>query len=430
MSSRFVRHIMRGWVFAAAGLSMLRAQPVPLSIPRAIALALENHPSLQAATAGIRSSEAGLTLARSAYFPTLSLSASLSRTEGAFVFNPSFAPRSQSYDSYSTGVQAQELLYDFGRTGYRTGASGDFLQAAQLDYETTREAVIVNVQLAYFNLVQAERVVSVSEEAVSLAEDNLRRAKAFYSVGKGPEFDVTKAGVDLANANVNLIRARNQRRIAEVQLENAVGVHPPSEFATPDTFGVPPFKVPLDSALAVANANRPDLASAVARVSASESLVSAARSQHLPIVSAFGTWTWSGFQLPLYDRWNAGVSLSIPVFQGFGISAQVDQAQASADIARVTVDLLRESIRLDVQQSYANLREAEERIGATAQLVGQARENLRLAQKQYAAGVGTPLAVSDALFQLSNAEITNVQALHDYNSSLVTLQRAMGIVGK
>jgi len=358
------------------------------------------------------------------------VSASLSRTEGAFVFNPSFPPRSQSYDSYSTGVQAQELLYDFGRTGYRTGASGDFLQAAQLDYETTREAVIVNVQLAYFNLVQAERVVSVSEEAVSLAEDNLRRAKAFYSVGKGPEFDVTKAGVDLANANVNLIRARNQRRIAEVQLENAVGVHPPSEFATPDTFGVPPFKVPLDSALAVANANRPDLASAVARVSASESLVSAARSQHLPIVSAFGTWTWSGFQLPLYDRWNAGISLSIPVFQGFGISAQVDQAQASADIARVTVDLLRESIRLDVQQSYANLREAEERIGATAQLVGQARENLRLAQKQYAAGVGTPLAVSDALFQLSNAESTNVQALHDYNSSLVTLQRAMGIVGK
>ena len=430
MLRRVIWRAFGSLLLAATSLASLQAQPTPVNVSQAISLALEHHPSLHAARANVRSSEAGLTLARSAYFPTLSLSASFSRTEGAFVFNPSFPPRSQSYDSYSTGVQAQQLLYDFGRTGGRSSASSDLVRAVESDYETTREAVIVNVQLAYFNLVQAERVVSVSEESVALAEDNLRRAKAFLSVGKGREFDVTKAGVDLANANVGLIGARNQRRIAEIQLENAIGVHPPSGFAAPDTFAIQPFSLPVDSALTVAYASRPDLASATARVSADEALVSATRSQHLPVLTAFGTWTWSGFQFPLYDRWNAGVSLSVPLFQGFAVSAQVDQAQATVDVARTTVDLLRESIRLDVQQSYSNLKEAEERIAASTQLVGQARQNLTLAQKQYAAGTGTPLAVSDALLQLSNAEITNVQALHDYNSSLVTLQRAMGVVGK
>jgi outer membrane protein len=239
---------------------------------------------------------------------------------------------------------------------------------------------------------------------------------------------VTKAEVDLANANVTAIRGRNQLRVANLQLENAIGVHPRTPFALIDTLSVVPFALPLDSTKAVAFEKRPELLAARTRVDANRSLAAAAWGQHLPTLSAFGSWTWSNFNFPLYNRWNAGVTLSLPIFQGFGIAGQVEQAQAAAELAEANLEILSESIVLEVEQSYYGLREAEERLVATRKLVEQAEQNMMLADRQYAAGVGTALDVTDAQLSLSNARIINIQTLFDYNSSLVRLQRAMGML--
>jgi outer membrane protein TolC len=62
-------------------------------------------------------------------------------------------------------------------------------------------------------------------------------------------------------------------------------------------------------------------------------------------------------------------------------------------------------------------------------LVAQANENFTLAQRQYAAGVGTAIEVADAQLSRSNARITDIQAQYDYATSLVKLRRAMGTTG-
>ena len=139
---------------------------------------------------------------------------------------------------------------------------------------------------------------------------------------------------------------------------------------------------------------------------------------------------WSNFDFPLFNRWNAGVTLTFPLFQGFNIVGQVEQAQAAADAADADLELLKESVVLEVEQAYLGLREAEERLGATAKLVEEAEQSLVLAERQYVAGVGTVLDVTDAELSLSNAHITQIQGLFDYNSSLATLQKAMGMPGK
>jgi outer membrane protein TolC len=120
--------------------------------------------------------------------------------------------------------------------------------------------------------------------------------------------------------------------------------------------------------------------------------------------------------------------MSLPIFQGFAISAQVEQARAAADAAQANLDVLREFVTLEVEQNYLGLKEAEERIAASTKLVEQAEQNLNLAERQYAAGVGTALEVTDAQLTLSNARITRIQALYDYNSSLRKLERSMGIL--
>ena len=404
--------------------------PEMLTQEGAIALALTYHPSLRGAQASSRSASAGVTQSQSNYYPALNLSAGGTRTDGAFVFNPSTPIRNQSYNNYTAALSLQQTLYDFGKTSGHVSASEQQYDASVSDFESARENVIANVQLAYIGFVQAKRLVNVSEETVRQMEEHLKQAKAFYSVGKRPQFDVTTAEVNLANAVVARIRARNQMRLAKIQLENAIGIYPTSSYDVRDAFDTLAFTMSLDSVKIAAVEHRSELRSAQARYAATRSLASAAWRQHLPTISLNGTWTWSSFDFPLQSRWVAGATVTVPLFQGFGISSQVEQAEATADVAQSSLDVLVESVVLEVEQNYLSLKEAEERIGASAKFVAQAKENLALAQGRYNSGVGSPIEITDAQINLSNAQITYIQSMSDYNSSLIRLRRAMGVIGR
>lgn len=418
--------------FACLSLHAQTAGPFPelLTREQAVALALQNHPLLRAAQASVRSASAGITQAQSSYLPALSFSAGGTRTDGAFVFNPSIPSRIQTYNNYMTAMSLQQTLFDFGKTSGRVTASAELFEASLADLESTRDNVIMNVQLSYIGYVQAKRLVKVSEETVAQMDEHLRQAKAFYSVGKRPQYDVTAAEVNLANANVGLIRSRNQMRVAKIQLENAIGLHPTTSYNVLDSFDTVAFSTSLDSAKVMAKQHRPELRSAQARFASARSLISAAWRQHLPSFSLSGAWTWNGFDFPLQSRWNAGVTVSVPVFQGLGISSQVEQAEANADASQASLDVLMESVMLEVEQNYLALKEAEERIGAATKFVSQAQENLKLAEGRYNSGVGSPIETTDAQLNLSNAQITRIQSLADCNLSLIRLRRALGIIGK
>ncbi len=413
-------------------LIQLRAQeihrfPSSLSLKEAIDLALQYHPNLRAANASVQSSEASLMLARSAYYPALIVSGSATRTDGAFVFNPSFPPRIQSYNNYTSALSVQQTIYDFGKTDGKVSGAHELLNASEFDYQAARINVIANAEIAYYGVLQAGKIVEVNEGTLAQTEAHLKQAQAYYSVGTRPQIDVTTAQVNVANANVNLIRARNQLRIAGLQFENSMGVHSDVPYRLSDSLGVQGFSVSLDSVKAIALASRQDLLSARARLQSSQSLVSSASGQRLPTLALAGTWNWSGFNFPLQSRWNAGVTLSVPLFEGFGIDAQVGQAEANLESSRAAFSLAMENALLDVEQNYLSVKEASDRIEATTKLVGQAAENLKIAEGRYNVGVGSAIEITDAQVTLANARLSNIQALSDYNTSLILLRRAMGV---
>lgn len=401
-----------------------------LSLDQATQYALQYNPSIAAAQANRVSASAGVTVAASSYYPQISAVASAVRNDGAFVFNPNFPPTIQTYNNYTSGLQLNANLFDFGRTINRVSASGSLEDAAAYDFDAARENVVEGVALAYFTLEQSMAVVKVDEEAVSSAEQHLKQAQAFYSVGRVARFDVTRAEVDLANANVTLITARNLVSVNRLQLENAMGIRATDPYVITDTLAVELFASPLDSVRSIAMGRRPDVLSTAARVEADRALARAAWEQNLPSLSFSGTWNWTGFNFPLYSRFTGGVTLSLPLFQGFAVSAQTEQARSAAEAAQANLDQLNQSVKTEVEQDYLSLREADERLGAVIKLVQQADENLLLAEKQYAAGVASEIDVTDAQLTRSNAHITQIQALFDYNSDLVRLKRSMGVLGK
>ena len=398
-----------------------------LTLERAVALAIANQPSLHGSEAGGRAAHGGYRQAVAGLLPSVAFSASDTRTGGTVLINPAFPPTQRTYSSYSAGVTGNLTLWDFGKTSGRVSQTSSLYDAAHGDYASAVEILAVNTEVAYLAFLQARRVVAVNEEALATTSHHLVQARAFYTTGRRPQLDVTKAEVDSLNADVNLIQARNTYRVARLQLENTMGVHPPNEYAVVDSFTLPATYTTLGEARSAAIRNRPELAAAQARLEAGRAGVTAAWGQHLPTIAAFGAYTWAAFDFPLFSRWNAGVSFTLPIFQGFALDAGVEQAEAARDIAQSNLDVLTENVMLEVEQQWLAVREAAERAVATSKLVQESAENLNLVERQYAAGVATPLDESDARLTLSNSEITDIQAQYDYRTSLVRLRRAMGL---
>ncbi len=413
---------------SGAALAPAAAQQVDtLTLERAVALAIEHQPSLHGSGAGLRSADAGYRQALAGFLPSIGFSASDTRTGGTVLINPSFPPTQRTYSSYSAAVQGNLTLWDFGKTSGRVSQNSYLYDAANGDYASAVEIVAVNTEVAYLAFLQARRVVAVNEEALATTSHHLVQARAFFSTGRRPQLDVTKAEVDSLNAEVTLIQSRNAFRVARLQLENTMGIHPPNEYAVVDSFTLPATFTTLQEARSTAIRNRPELVASQARLEAGRAGVTAAWGQHLPTIAAFGGYTWAAFDFPLFSRWNAGVTFTLPIFQGFALDAGVELAQANRDIAQANLDVLTESVMLEVEQQWLAVREAAERAVATAKLVQQSQENLNLVERQYAAGVATPLDESDARLTLSNSEITDIQAQYDYRTAQVRLRRAMGL---
>ena len=420
--------ILLAAALACAAHSGAPAQQIDtLTLEQAVALALQHQPSLGAAYGGVRAADAAARQARAGFFPAVAFSASDTRTGGTILVNPAFPAAQRTYSNYSAALQGALTLWDFGKTSGHLSQNDFLADAAQGDYSSAREVLAVNTEVAYLAFLEARRVVAVNEEALATSARHLAQARAFFLTGRRPQLDVTKAEVDSLNANVSLIQARNAYRVAKLQLENTMGVHPPNDYAVVDSSSVPATYTTLEEARRAALSNRPEVIAAQARLSAAEASVTAAWGQHLPTISASGGYTWNGFAFPLLSRWNAGVTFTLPIFQGWALDAGVELAQANSAIARSNLEVLNEGVLLDVEQQWLAIREASERAVATAKLVQESKENLNLVERQYAAGVATSLDESDARLTLANSEITDIQAQYDYRTAVIRLRRAMGL---
>ena len=136
-------------------------------------------------------------------------------------------------------VSLNQNLYDFGRTSTQVKVQELNRDSFRSDLENVRTQVIFGVKQAYYGLLQTKRNREVSREVVGQFQQHLEQARAFFEIGTKPKFDVTKAEVDLSNARLNLLRAENAFRLAQVALNNAIGLPEAPEYEIAELS--PPF---------------------------------------------------------------------------------------------------------------------------------------------------------------------------------------------
>jgi outer membrane protein len=408
-----------------SGVGVSVTAPAPgkvLTLDEAVALGLRQQPTITAAQQSELAARARIGEAQSAYFPRFDWLTSAGRSQ---TFSQSLnAPITGN--SISTAVQGTQILYDFGKTGSTVDQARAGARAANAVLVQTRQTVVQNVKTAYYNLLQAQRLVRVAQDNLSLTELNLRSAQGFYDVGTKPKSDVTLAEVQVANARVALIQARNQVDLGQTTLVNAIGIRTAAPLEVEDILTYEPVSLDFPALLQEALNNRPELRQARAQVETAQAQLSGAKAGYLPTLTATGLYGGSSSDPALHETWSVTGNLAWNLFQGFFTQNQVKETTALVENARANYSVQELGVRLDVEQAYLNVVAASEQVGATDKEVQSAQENLQLAQGRYDAGVGTILDLTTAQVNLSSAQADQVRALTLFRVGLATLDRVVG----
>jgi TolC family type I secretion outer membrane protein len=407
-----------------------------LSLKECIETALRNQPAIRAAQENVRAGQGRETQAASPYFPQVTASTGYSENHaplgGAF--------GDSTTKSYTTTLSLNQTLYDFGKTGNAYDSAKFGTRSLEQEAERVSQQVVLNVKQSYYALLAAKKLVEVAQKTIEQTESHLKQAEAFFRAGSKPRYDVTRAEVEVNNANLGLINARNGVRIRTIALNNAMGIDPGRATEIVEELPAVPSLPTLEQAQSDALKDRPDMKRTESDIEAARSRVKAERSNYLPTISASGAYNWAngttemgnfpGAPIPLQgdvqNSWNAGIMLTLPLFQGGLTLGRVAEARANLLALEAQRDATKQAVLLEVNQAYADLEGAAARVEVMQKTLQKARENLDVAQGRYKAGVGPYIEVTDAQLSSVNAETDHIKALYDYHLAIAQLLKAMG----
>lgn len=410
----------------------LHAASTKLTLLECIDKALKNQPAIRSARENVNAGQGRITQAASPYLPQVRASTGYSENHAV-----GGALGDSISKSYSTSVSVNQILYDFGKTGNTLDAARSGTRSSEYDEQRVILEVVLNVKQAYYALLAAKQLVLVANKTIEQAESHYQQAEAFFQSGAKPRFDVTRTEVEVNTAQLGMINATNNVRLRTIGLYNAMGIDPETDIDMDDILTTPVAIPAMEAALAESIRNRPEMLKAESDISAARARVKAEESNYLPTISANGAYNWAHgtsemgmFKGDIQNSWNAGVFLSLPLFEGGLTKGRVSEAQANLRSLEAQRRSLRQSILIELNQAYADIESATARIAVMELSVKKVQENLDLAQGRYKAGVGPYMEVTDAQVASVNAKIDRVQALYDYQLAAARLVKAMGRVAQ
>jgi outer membrane protein len=411
------------------------AVPDVLTLEQALLFALENNFSIRQARERLKEQEGLIVEVRAQALPNLSLEGSYRLEDDAFGEAGGGSARGDR--DWTVGVYARQLLYSGGGVRAALDAARTTREAAELDIRAVVDAVLLEVRTRFADVLLARERIGVQEQGVELLREQLQTVKNRFDAGSVSQFEVLTAEVALANAQPDLINARNQFRIAVDELRRVLGYR--GGFGA-DLRKVPelagelvyqPVEYELEPALAAARARRPELLRLSALEQARESGVAVARSDFLPELSVVGGYegrklSGSNSFSDTVDGWTVGLQANWAIFDGARTRGRVAQARAQLNQARLGTAEQALAIEVEVRRALSSLQEAGELAEAAARVIEQATEALRLADVRFRNGAATQLDVLQARVALTEAQLNRLEANYRHTVAVATLRRAIG----
>jgi hypothetical protein len=218
-------------------------------------------------------------------------------------------------------AELRQTLFSF-KLGKAIRAAKLARQMGAEEVVRARQATALVAVRAYNDYVLGIEKIAVGQKAVIQKEKHLEMAKNRRASGVATELDVLRSQVDLENQRAVLLRLRGEAELAHGTL-NATMVQPIDTPIEPvDRLEYLPLEMKLDDAVREAWSRRPEAKAIALNERIYEQLIGVAQAEGRPSLDFYGQYGWSvrkpgNFFESDFTKWNAGVTLTIPVFDGF-----------------------------------------------------------------------------------------------------------------
>ena len=405
--------------------------PAKLTIREAEAMALQNHPQIQAAQNEVNYSNQQIIENRAAYYPNVTGDLTASQGNNLARIGAGDLSASRLFNRVSPGVVIRQLITDSGRTSNLVGSSRLEAQAAAQTAQATRFDVLLAVNRAYYDVLRAQSVVRVANQTVSARQLLSDQVTELARNNLKSQLDVSFADVNVSEAKLLLVRAQNAVEENLAELGRAMGSDQPANYQLTDEplpSGPPPS---ADALVAQAISNRPELAGLRFSRDAAYKFAEAEKDLSRPTVSAVAVGGFTPYintpGIPV-EYEGIAANVSIPVFNGHLFSSRREAANQRAMESDQRLRNEQQQISRDVRVAWAAAIGAFQRIDVTAQFLRQAALALDLAQGRYNLGLSSIVELTQAQLNLTQAEIENLNAKYDYQTQNAALQYTLGLL--
>src|SRR5213596_3291971 len=407
----------------------LAAQQLEVTLAEAVRRALQVQPAMVQSLGDARNAGASGRSAWGAFLPTMSTSASASRSNQDR-FDPNSTLRLPPGYSYSGGLSASVQLFDGFQRFANLRATSATEDAASAGLTNQRYQTTLATQQAFFTALADGELVRVAEAQLQRAKEELQIAVNKFQAGAATRSDTLTATVDLGNARLALLQAQANLATSQANLARQIGADQPVR-AVPDS-QLPP--VPDTTELRTAALRQaPVVMQAAASERATAATLWSNRSQYLPrLTASFNTSSqglnepWQGFDGGNRNLNRLSFALSWTVFDGFLRERTDAQSSVDLDNARAQTADVRRQLGADLTQQLAAMSTAFAKIEITGANVVAAAEARRVTQERYRLGAGTLLDLLTAQANQTQAEVNQVQARYDY---LIARAQVEALVG-
>ena len=397
----------------------------PLNLADVADASLCNNPQTREVWANARVQAAQLGVAKSAYLP--SLSDNISGSLG--VSRPESDTRSNPTVNLSNSLAASYLLYDFGNRAANLENARQLLASASASQSSTVQTILLQATVAFYQVQASIAALDAAIEAERASSESFKAADARYKAGVSTPADKLQAQTAYAQLTLTRITSEGNLQNAYGSLANVMGLPANQKLVVVANNNIVPTGIleDVNGLVEQASQRRPDLMASEAQVKAALANIDASKAAAKPTLSvSLANNLQDGSQSTTGNNSTLGLTLSIPIFNGFAPTYRIRAAEATADLRAAQRDRLRLQISLDVWSAYQNLRTAIESVTATLTLVSSAEESYRVALGRYKAGVGNIIDTLNAQSALASARQQKIQAALNSNIARATLAQAMG----
>ena len=406
-----------------------------ISLNSAIEFAYKNNKDIQIQERDIEYSQGNILYAQSAFLPNLSLNAGYTRNAAVPV---TASPGKKDPGVFTGYVNDNSIGTTLTQTVYNGGYNIANLRQSKVNLKISQETlrakkldVEFDAKRLYYGLLLAYATTQVNEELIFQAKQHYQDVANKLKEGTATKFDLLQSEVRVALLVPELIKSENSIDIITAEMDKLLGFKVGFALKPKEKLGYAKFPSNESEFLQYAYLNKPEMILKNLGVDLNQWSIQMAKAGYRPQVNADAGYSYhsnnpGNMFNKRHNNWSAGVSLTMPIFDGFSSKAKVDEAKAKYSAAVLEKGNVADQIAVDIRTGCLNLKQSEEVILATKDNVEQAREALKLANANYDYGEGTNLDVLDAQTSLNQIQTNYLQALYDYIMARAFLERTMG----